>query len=50
MNIIEALDSPEVFAPLFKDPSTWSAWRVFLTSLFGLPMDDEQLAIFRLRR
>ena len=47
MNIIEALDSPAIFAPLFKDPSTWSAWRVFLTSLFGLPMDDEQLAIFR---
>jgi hypothetical protein len=47
MNIIEALDDPRVFKPLFRDPSTWSAWRSFLAALFGLPMSDEELATYR---
>jgi hypothetical protein len=47
MNILEALDSPEVFAPLFRNPRTWSAWRSFLAALFALPMSDEELITFR---
>jgi hypothetical protein len=43
MNILEALDSPEVFAPLFRKPETWKAWRSFLAALFALPMTDDEL-------
>lgn len=46
MNILQALDDPQVFAPLFRDPRTWAAWRSFLCALFGLPMDDDQRRIF----
>jgi hypothetical protein len=45
MNILDALDDPKVFAPFFKG-STWAAWRVFLASLFALPMTPEQLALY----
>lgn len=46
MNILDALDEPQVFAPLLRDPSTWAAWRAFLAALFGLPMDEAQLATY----
>jgi hypothetical protein len=45
MNILRALDDPNVFGQHFRD-STWSAWRVFLCALFALPMTPEQLALF----
>jgi hypothetical protein len=46
VNILEALDHPALFAPLFPG-GTWSTWRVFLAALFGLPMDDADLAVYR---
>jgi hypothetical protein len=45
--IIEAIDDPELFAPLFRDLQTWAAWRVFLKALFALPMAPDELEIFR---
>ena len=45
MNILDALDDPKVFAPFFRG-STWSAWRVFLAALFGLPLTSEQRALY----
>jgi len=45
MNIIQALDDPQVFGPFFRGP-TWVAWRVFLAVLFGLPLTPEQLALY----
>ncbi|WP_441232652.1 hypothetical protein [Bradyrhizobium sp. 1200_D9_N1_1] len=47
MNILEAIDDPNLFGPWFKDAKTWTAWRVFLAALFGLPMTDEQLAVYK---
>ena len=46
MNIIEALDAPEVFAPHFKG-DTWAPWRAFLAALFALPMGDDALALYQ---
>jgi hypothetical protein len=46
VTIIEAMDDPELFGPLFTDAS-WLAWRAFLTALFGLPLSDDQVAIYR---
>jgi hypothetical protein len=36
-----------LFAPWFRDPASWEAWRAFLAVLFNLPMDDAQIAIAR---
>lgn len=47
MNILQAMEDPELFAPWFKDKGTYTAWRAFLAGIFGLPMTDEQAAIFR---
>ena len=48
MNIIDAWHRKDVFRPLFKDPTTWHAWEVFLRGLFGLPIDGaEDLALFK---
>jgi hypothetical protein len=46
VTILEALDDPQLFGPHFAGP-TWDAWRVFLAALFGLPLPDEQLAVFQ---
>jgi hypothetical protein len=47
MNIIQAMADKKLFAPWFKDPASWGAWRAFLAVLFHLPMDDAQIAIAR---
>lgn len=46
MNIIEALDDPELFEPWFRGPS-WFGWRVVLKAAFALPMTAEEVAFFR---
>ena len=46
MNILDALDDPNVFGVFFR-AGTWDAWRVFLAALFGLPMTDDQLVTYR---
>jgi hypothetical protein len=46
VNIIAALDHPELFGPHFRG-DTWRAWRVFLTALFALPMDENERAIYQ---
>ena len=30
VSILDCVDSPHLFAPHFKDPATWAAWRCFL--------------------
>jgi hypothetical protein len=46
MNILEAIADPHLFAPWFRDPATWTAWRAFLAALFALPMSDVELELF----
>ena len=41
MNIIEIIDDPRFFKPLFRNEQSWQAWRVFLKALFGIPLTDE---------
>jgi hypothetical protein len=45
-SIIQCLDDPNLFAPHFRGDS-WRPWRAFLAALFGLPMDADQLALYR---
>jgi hypothetical protein len=46
VNIIDAIRDPKVFGGFFRGP-TWSAWRVFLAALFGLPLTGDQLETYR---
>jgi hypothetical protein len=46
VNIIEAMEDEKLFARHFAG-QTWDAWRVFLAALFALPMNADQLALFR---
>jgi hypothetical protein len=46
MNLLDALDDPHLFSGLMAGPS-WSAWRTALKALFGLPMDEAELELFR---
>jgi hypothetical protein len=36
-----------LFSPWFKNRPTWQAWFAFLRALFGLPLADHELSIFR---
>ena len=42
MNILDAIKDPKLFRPLFKDPSTWRAWEVYLRALFGLGIGEKR--------
>lgn len=46
MNILQAIDDPDVFAPLMRDPESWLAWRAFLAALFALDATPDQVAIY----
>jgi hypothetical protein len=47
IDIITAVQARDVFGPWFRNSTTWSAWFCFLKVLFGLALDDTELAIFQ---
>lgn len=47
LNIIQAIEDPTLFGPLFKDQQTWASWKIFLKGLFGLEMKEEEAEFFR---
>jgi hypothetical protein len=47
LTILDAIDSPAIWRSWFRDPATWAPWRAFLAALFGLPLGDDALALFR---
>lgn len=47
MDILRACADRNLFGQWFRDRDTWQAWFAFLAALFGLPIDDDQLALFR---
>jgi hypothetical protein len=38
MNIVDIMEDPRFFGPLFRDQETWRSWKVFLKALFAIPM------------
>jgi hypothetical protein len=44
-NIIEAMESPDMFEPWFSGPS-WDAWKAILQAAFALPMTPQELVTF----
>jgi hypothetical protein len=47
VTILDAVDDANLFAPWFREPATWAAWRAFLAALFALKMSSEQRAIYQ---
>jgi len=45
-DILAAMTDPDLFGREFGGPS-WAPWRAFLAAFFGLPLDAEQLALYR---
>jgi len=48
MTIIQAIYDENLFRPFFRDMDTWKPWFVVLRAIFGLPMNDEELAVFQM--
>ena len=49
MNIIEALKDRNLLgaSPVFADLATWKPWLVFLSAVYGLPLDSEGVDLFK---
>ena len=47
LDILKAIDDQHIFGTWFRDPTTWRVWRVYLSALFALPLDADQLALFQ---
>ncbi len=49
MNIIEALKDRSLLgaSPVFADLATWKPWLVFLSAVYGLPLDSEGVELFK---
>ena len=39
MNILEALDDPNLLGASIRDPDSWQPWRALLAASFGLPLE-----------
>ena len=47
IDIVNAISDKNLFGSIFKDLNTWRAWLVALKAIFGLPMSDEELALYQ---
>lgn len=47
MTIVEAMCHPKLFGPFFRNLASWSAWIVALKALFGLPMEEAEVEVYR---
>src|SRR5207249_3154015 len=47
MTIIATMTDLALFGAAFPQTESWAAWRAFLAACFGLPMTDEEAALYR---
>jgi len=47
MNLTQAIRDRNLFGGMFKNPQTWHAWEIYLSALFGLPIDAADMGLFR---
>ncbi|WP_063614204.1 hypothetical protein [Bradyrhizobium sp. Cp5.3] len=47
ITIIDACLDPQIFGPWFRDRQSWAAWFCFLKVMFGLPLDEAELELFK---
>jgi hypothetical protein len=46
-NIISAITQGGILAPLFPKPDSWIAWHIFLRALYGLPINEQEMDVFK---
>jgi hypothetical protein len=46
LTILDTVRDSKLFRPWFRVWESWRPWRVVLKPIFGLPMSEEDLAIF----
>jgi hypothetical protein len=46
-SISDVVNDNDLFAPHFRNRQSWAPWFGFNKALFGLPLDDTELALFR---
>src|SRR5215831_18575315 len=47
IDIIQAIRNPKLFGSMFKSLDSWQAWIVWLKAVFGLPMDESEIELYR---
>jgi hypothetical protein len=47
VNIIGAIDDPNLLGGSIKDQASFAPWKTLLASVFGLPLDPDQLELYR---
>lgn len=47
LNIIQALESPQLFGSIIGPLTTWERWLTFLRTLYGLPFGEKDAEIFK---
>lgn len=47
LTLLDAISDPRLFAKFFPDPESWIAWTALIAAAFGLPMDRDQLRVYR---
>jgi hypothetical protein len=45
--ILDAISNPALWRPWFRDAASWAPWFAFFKALFGLPMTEADLAVYR---
>jgi len=46
-DIVRSMTDPELIAPFFRPPESWSRWLTVLRCLFGLPLSADEVPLFR---
>lgn len=47
LTLLDAIADPKLFKPFFRNPTSWLPWTAWICAAFGLPMSQDQLAIYR---
>ncbi len=47
MNVTDTIEPGGVFAEFFEPLESWATWRIFLSALSGLGMDEDEFEVYR---
>jgi hypothetical protein len=47
MNILEAIDDPNLLGASIRDAESWKPWKGLLAAAFGLSLSSDELALYR---
>ncbi len=45
--VLRSMSDPKIFGPHFQPSESWDAWRTVIRCLYGLPLSEEELPLFR---